>query len=84
MAQILPPLQSSQGNAAMDAEQTRIIAYKLFTRVWSAYCKTLLKEVLEKQKTIVCPILGIFSPLKNLVGNEDSSDEKNLCYMPSQ
>ena len=76
-----------QGNAAMDIESTRILAYKLFTRAWSAYCKTLVKEVLGNGKTIVCPVLGIFSPTKNLIVNNeanDSSKVQEISYMPSK
>ena len=76
-----------QGNAAMDIESTRILAYKLFTRAWSAYCKTLVKEVLGNGKTIVCPVLGIFSPAKNLIVNNeanDSSKVQEISYMPSK
>lgn len=70
----------------MDVQTERISVYKLFAKVWSAYCKTLVKEVLHNEKTIVCPILGIFSPMKNLTSfDEVSSDQnKSLCYMPSQ
>ena len=92
MAQILPPLQQMGNNAALDLEQTRILVYKLFTRVWSAYCKTLIKEVLTREKTMVCPVLGIFSPMRNLNSFQEpeyvqesdaNASGKQVCYMPS-
>ena len=73
-----------QGNAAMDVESTRILAYKLFTRAWSAYCKTLVREVLANGKTIVCPVLGIFSPAKNLLVNNGASDATADAKQPTQ
>lgn len=68
----------------------RIQAYKLFTRIWSAYCKTLLKDVGERGKAVICPVFGIFAKRKCLNSDgmeivEDSSAEgEKMTYMPSK
>ena len=68
----------------------RIQAYKLFTRIWSAYCKTMLKDVGERGKAVICPVFGIFAKRKCLTSDgleivEDSSTEgEKMTYMPSK
>lgn len=97
LAQILPLNEATlaASNGATTIEATRMAVYKLFTKVWSAYCKTLVKEVLEKGKVVICPVFGAFSQLKNLntsdtTGNYASASSAGdanmqvLCYMPSQ
>jgi len=49
----------------------KVQTYKLFTKVWSAYCKTLQRDVIQRGKAVVCPILGIFSIQKNQYKEDD-------------
>ena len=50
MVQIVPSLAqkklTGETNIEKDLEEARIMTYKAFTRVWSAYTKTLLRDVI--------------------------------------
>lgn len=58
--------------------------------MWSAYCKTLAKEVLYGGKAVVCPVFGVFTQLKNLSmtmmmgGDRGPNKDDPLVYIPSQ
>ena len=72
-------------------EQHRILAFKMFAKVWSAYCRHLVHQVTERSRAVMCPVFGIFSTQKalrsfDLIGM--TIDENNSCvqmrYMPSK
>ena len=82
LAQIMPPLANV--TLQLDSDKTKILVYKLFTRIWSAYTKTLIKQVQHRGKTVVCPVFGIFSPLQNFSEESNANRDQSLSYIPSQ
>ena len=62
-AQLVPALALKGGlSESLDGhEEVKIQVYKLFTRVWSGYCRALSRDVIERGKAIMCPVFGIFA-----------------------
>jgi len=63
-----------------DIEVLQEMCYKAFYRCWAAYTKYIRSLVLDKDKVVVCSILGCFGLVKHLTEHVEVKSEKTVCY----
>jgi len=76
-------MKTEDGIHEHDAEVLQEMCYKAFYRSWAAYSKYLRSLVLDKDKVVVCSILGCFGLVKHLSEHVEVKSEKTVCYVAS-
>jgi hypothetical protein len=66
-----------------DTEVLQEMCYKAFYRCWAAYTKYIRSLALDKEKVVVCSILGCFGLVKHLTEHVEVKSEKTVCYAAS-
>ena len=76
-------MKTEDGIRDHDTEVLQEMCYKAFYRSWAAYTKYLRSLVLDKDKVVVCSVVGCFGLVKNLSEQIALKSEKTVCYAAS-